>query len=519
MELSRDFTGDTQILNSHGTEVATVVGAAPNNNFGVAGVCWSSKLVSLKVSTVEDSAATSRIIKAIDYADSINVPILNISLGSKGLTELDGEMKKAIENYDGLVICAAGNFNENNDLGDDVAVYPASFDCENIISVASGNEDGTLMYNSNYGANSVDLVAPGRSFDSAGTSIAAPYVAGVAALMKSVKPSLTTAQLKNYILETVDHDVSLVNKVKSGGRLNAYKALLRTNGNLPVNTGVYYIRNEETGEYLEAKEEASGEVALGLSDYTGNSSQQWKVEATDKDTARTILSMVNTSLALDASGGINNLVQIRNASNAQKWKINTTVSSTAIVSDSSKLYLSIGQSGATLEQVNSSKKQRWIFERVEIINQEPVPDHINIISDPYFSDSSTRWEGQYLWTSTTPDGYGGRSMAFYSNQQIGTYSVAKATIGINGIKGEKFYYGGWAFGTDLELSENLPERIFGMKVEIENPDGTMQLLSSFSFDLNWRNWQYKLKEFTLPCDAETVDIIFVCNTAGSFHRL
>lgn len=115
--LHRDFTtgveSGTEILepidsNGHGTHVAGIIGACGNNNMGISGVCWNVKLVSLKVLNSEGEGDIAWIVNAINYAASNNIPILNCSLGSPiGSAALEN----AIESYQGLLVCAAGNSN------------------------------------------------------------------------------------------------------------------------------------------------------------------------------------------------------------------------------------------------------------------------------------------------------------------------------------------------------------------------------------------------------------------------
>jgi subtilisin family serine protease len=127
-----------------------------------------------------------------------------------------------------LFVAAAGNSGTNSD---ESPSYPAAYDSPAIISVAATDNKDALASFSNYGAKSVDLAAPGvniystvpgnRYGTSSGTSMAAPHVAGVAALALAVDPSLSVAQLKSRLIDNIDPVASLVSKTASGGRLNA----------------------------------------------------------------------------------------------------------------------------------------------------------------------------------------------------------------------------------------------------------------------------------------------------------
>ena len=143
-----------------------------------------------------------------------------------------------------LFVAAAGNSTNDNDAS---LSYPASYDLENIISVAATNRNDSLSWFSNYGATTVDLGAPGSSIYSTipgggyasfdGTSMASPHVAGVAALVLAQDPTLSPVAVKEIILDSVDPVASLSGVTLTGGRLNALNAiaLTRTPGTHVVN--------------------------------------------------------------------------------------------------------------------------------------------------------------------------------------------------------------------------------------------------------------------------------------------
>lgn len=214
---------------NHGTHVAGIIGAEGNNSIGITGVCWDISLVSLRVFDNSGNGKTDAIVKAIEYAKQNNIKLLNFSGGGEGSDEA---LENAIRNYKGLFICAAGN--DSKDLESNFNQYPAEYTSGNIISVASCDYFDFLAESSNYGSVSVDLVAPGvdilstvgKSYDyKSGTSMATPQVTGVAALIWSKYPNLSAAEVKSAILNNVDEVGFLDGKVKTGGRLNAFKAL------------------------------------------------------------------------------------------------------------------------------------------------------------------------------------------------------------------------------------------------------------------------------------------------------
>jgi len=223
-----NFDYDPMDDNGHGTHCAGIISAVTNNAIGVAGVSWNSKILPVKVFDVNGESNTVTEIMGIIYAAEQGADIISCSWGGDSYSEA---LKETIESTPALFVCSSGNSGRDTDENPE---YPASYNSANIISVGSSDEYDLISWFSNYGATSVDLVAPGENIYSTipgnyglmnGTSMSASFVSGTAALIKSERSSYDAGQIKNLILNTVDQKFWLNETCVTGGRLNAYRSL------------------------------------------------------------------------------------------------------------------------------------------------------------------------------------------------------------------------------------------------------------------------------------------------------
>ncbi len=218
--------------NFHGTHCAGTIGAVGNNGVGVVGVAWNVKLLPVKVLSGTGSGSIATVAAGINYAVSRGVKIVSMSLGTSSYSQTLEDAVKNAKQHGTLIVAAAGNSGQNSDL---YPLYPAASTQDNVISVAASTQTDGLASFSNFGANSVDLAAPGVNIFSttlsqgytyaSGTSMATPHVAGMAAILTSVNSSLTYADIKSALLRGVDTSAAFSGKMTSGGRANLYRSL------------------------------------------------------------------------------------------------------------------------------------------------------------------------------------------------------------------------------------------------------------------------------------------------------
>jgi serine protease len=252
----------------HGTHVAGTIGAATNNITGVSGINWATSIMPLRALGAFGSGTSYDILQAVRYAaglpnDSRTVPaqradVINLSLGSNGSSSAEQNVYTQARNAGVIIVAAAGNDNSGTPF------YPASYN--GVVSVSAIDIRKNKAWYSNFGT-AVDVAAPGGDAsrdingdgfgdgvmstsgdDSSGgiltdyrflqgTSMATPHVAGVAALMKAVDPTISPADFDNLLaggLLTEDLGVAGRDNIYGHGLIDAHKAVVAAGGTSAV---------------------------------------------------------------------------------------------------------------------------------------------------------------------------------------------------------------------------------------------------------------------------------------------
>lgn len=216
----------------HGTHTAGTIGAVGNNRTGVTGVNWNVSLVSMKFLGADGSGTLDAAVEAIEYATKLGVKLTSNSWGGGGFSVAMEAAIKEARDKGILFVAAAGNEANDNDAA---PTYPATYELENVVSVAATDNKDELAYFSNYGKKSVHLGAPGVDILStapggkyatlSGTSMACPHVAGASALIWGLFPSIDFKAVKIRLMNNATGIAALADKAASAGRLNLPNSL------------------------------------------------------------------------------------------------------------------------------------------------------------------------------------------------------------------------------------------------------------------------------------------------------
>ena len=228
--------GDNEPIDEsgHGTHVAGIAGAMPNNGIGIAGVAWECPLMAIRAglslggsSRMQDDDSASAIVYAADNGASV----INMSWGSEHRSFVIQDAIDYAYARGAVLVAAAGNSQKPT------AIFPAAY--RKVIAVASTEQNQQRFYQSNFGA-SIDIGAPGNVILSTqinnqyrlltGTSMASPHVAGVAALLLAKRPALTHEEVRHILINTADpvyqeDSDALDERFVGAGTVNAERAL------------------------------------------------------------------------------------------------------------------------------------------------------------------------------------------------------------------------------------------------------------------------------------------------------
>ena len=204
--------------NGHGTHCAGIAAAQGNNLLLITGVCWDARVMALKFDGTETDAAT-----AMYYAVANGADVTSNSYGGRN-PEATVEQAIQYAHSQGVVMVAAAGNESSSSL-----FYPAAYD--HMIAVASTDTNDEKASHSNYGS-WVDIAAPGVGiyslypggglFNLSGTSMACPHVAGAAALLLSLHPTLTPDEVRDVLMDTAD---PIAPGICASGRLNLASAM------------------------------------------------------------------------------------------------------------------------------------------------------------------------------------------------------------------------------------------------------------------------------------------------------
>ena len=228
--------GDNEPIDEsgHGTHVAGIAGAMPNNGIGIAGVAWECPLMAIRAglslggsSRMQDDDSASAIVYAADNGASV----INMSWGSERRSFVIQDAIDYAYAHGAVLVAAAGNSQKP------AAIFPAAY--RKVIAVASTEQNQQRFYQSNFGA-SIDIGAPGNVILSTqidnqyrlltGTSMASPHVAGIAALLLAKRPALTHEEVRDILINTADpvyqeDSDELDERFVGAGTVNAERAL------------------------------------------------------------------------------------------------------------------------------------------------------------------------------------------------------------------------------------------------------------------------------------------------------
>ncbi len=316
-----DGSGNPFDKQGHGSHTAGTIAAVGNNGVGVAGVAWRARVMALKF-LEGTSGATSDAVICLDYAVRKGVRVVNASWGGGESLQALHDAIAAAGEAGVLFVAAAGNSSSSNDV---TPFFPANYPLANILTVAATDRNDALAGFSNFGPGSVELAAPGVDIwslgmetDSSyakqnGTSMAAPHVAGVAALLAAQFPASGPVGIKNRILQSTRTVPGLIGRVITGGVVNLAAALQTASDaprndnfarSIPILEDPTVIRGNNIGATMEPDEPLHAGVGARSIWY------RWTAEHAGRALVTTYGSSFDTVLAAYAEGPDGSLVEV-----------------------------------------------------------------------------------------------------------------------------------------------------------------------------------------------------------------
>ncbi|MDQ8204144.1 S8 family serine peptidase [Pelagicoccus sp. SDUM812003] len=219
--------------NGHGTHVAGVLGASGNNGLGISGVVWATNIIAIKMLNEEGLGTIENLVEGVDYAIDRNVSVINASFGGPDDSKLQQDALIRAKGRGIVVAAAAGNDGDRNRK-----VYPAAYPLDNVVSVGALDASGYIAPFSNYGADTVEVFAPGEGIFSTyngrdsdyaysdGTSMAVPLVSGALALLAQTYPEETYVDWVIRLELSARRFDHLEEEARFKGALNLHAALL-----------------------------------------------------------------------------------------------------------------------------------------------------------------------------------------------------------------------------------------------------------------------------------------------------
>ncbi|MGW6533482.1 type VII secretion-associated serine protease mycosin [Streptomyces venezuelae] len=231
-KIDRGKANGTTDTVGHGTRVAGIIAARPAKGTGFVGLAPGATIIPIAQNDAEGHGTAATLAKAVDHAVDADADVINISQDTANAAEPAPELKRAVDRALGerrVVVASAGN----DGLGGNIKkTYPASY--EGVLAVAASDRNNERAAFSQSG-DFVDVAAPGVDMIStvpggghcadSGTSFAAPYVAGLAALIKSKHPTWTPRQITAQIQQTAERSVPGHDRLVGWGVADPVRAL------------------------------------------------------------------------------------------------------------------------------------------------------------------------------------------------------------------------------------------------------------------------------------------------------